>query len=48
MIKIVNAKLADGSMVDVEIQNNLISKVSKSSGAKSGEFLDATGKMLLP
>jgi dihydroorotase len=48
MIKIVNAKLADGSMVDVEIQNNLISKVSKSSGAKSGEVLDATGKMLLP
>ena len=48
MIKIINAKLADGNLVDVEIQNNLISKVSKSSGSKSGEAIDATGKMLLP
>ncbi|MEY4888047.1 MAG: hypothetical protein RL237_110, partial [Actinomycetota bacterium] len=48
MIKIINAKLADGSLVDVEIQNSLISKVSKASGGKSGEAIDATGKMLLP
>jgi dihydroorotase len=48
MIKIINAKLADGSLVDVEIQNGLISKVSKASGSKSGEVIDATGKMLLP
>jgi dihydroorotase len=48
MIKINNAKLADGSMVDVEISNGVISNINKASGNKSGDGIDATGKMLLP
>ena len=48
MINISNAKLADGSVVDVEIDNDLISKVTKSSGTVSNGSIDATGQILLP
>ena len=47
MIKINNAKLADNSVVDLEINNGVISKLSKSSG-KQTDGIDATGKLLLP
>ena len=48
MIIISNAKLADGSVVDVEIDNDLISKVTKSSGTVINGSIDATGQILLP
>ena len=47
MIKINNAKLADNSVVDLEINNGAISKLGKSSG-KQTDGIDATGKLLLP
>jgi len=47
MIKINNAKLADNSIVDLEINNGVISKLGKSSG-KQKDGIDATGKLLLP
>jgi dihydroorotase len=47
MIKINNAKLTDNSLVDLEINNGVISKLSKSSG-KQNDGIDATGKLLLP
>lgn len=48
MIKICNAKLAGGELVDVEIVNTLITKVEKASGKVATNGIDATGKMLLP
>ena len=48
MINIINAKLANGDLVDVQITDELISKVSPASGMKIKEAIDATGKMLLP
>jgi dihydroorotase len=47
MIKINNAKLADNSLVDLEINNGVISKLSKSYG-KQTDGIDASGKLLLP
>ena len=47
MIKINNAKLTDNSLVDLEINNGLITKLSKSSG-KQTDGIDAAGKLLLP
>ena len=47
MIKINNAKLVDNSVVDLEINNGVISKLGKSSG-KQTDGIDATGKLLLP
>ena len=47
MIKINNAKLADNSVVDLEINKGVISKLSKSTG-KQTDGIDATGKLLLP
>jgi dihydroorotase len=47
MIKINNAKLADNSVVDLEINNGVISKLSKSNG-KQTDGIDASGKLLLP
>ena len=47
MIKINNAKLTDNSLVDLEINNGLITKLSKSSG-KQTDGIDASGKLLLP
>ena len=45
MIKINNAKLTDNSLVDLEINNGLITKLSKSSG-KQTDGIDAAGKLL--
>ena len=42
MIKVNNAKLADNSVVDLEINNGVISKLSKSNG-KQTDGIDATG-----
>jgi dihydroorotase len=47
MIKINNAKLADNSVVDLEINNGVISKLSKSNG-KQTDGIDASGRLLLP
>jgi dihydroorotase len=48
MINIINAKLANGDVVDVQISGELITKVSPAVGTKIKEAIDATGKMLLP
>ena len=48
MINIINAKLANGDLVDVQINGELITKISPAAGAKIKEAIDATGKMLLP
>ena len=48
MINIINAKLANGDLVDVQISGELISKVIPAAGMKIKEAIDATGKMLLP
>jgi dihydroorotase len=48
MIKINNAKLADASMVDIEISDGVIININKASGNRSVDGIDATGKMLLP
>ena len=48
MINIINAKLANGDLVDVQINGKLIIKVSPASRTKIKEAIDATGKMLLP
>ena len=48
MIKINNAKLADASMVDIEISDGVIININKASGHRSVDGIDATGKMLLP
>lgn len=48
MIKINNAKLADNSVVDLEIDNGVITKLSKAAGSKSVDGIDAAGKILLP
>ena len=45
LIKISNAKSADGKTISVEIENNLISKITQAN-EKSG--IDAKGKMILP
>jgi dihydroorotase len=48
MIKINNAKLADNSVVDLVIDNGVITKLSKAAGSKSVDGIDAAGKILLP
>ena len=48
MINIINAKLVNGDVVDVQINGELITKVSPAAGTKIEEAIDATGKMLLP
>ena len=48
MINIINAKLANGDLVDVQINGELIIKVSPAAGTKIKDAIDATGKMLLP
>ena len=48
MINIINAKLANGDVVDVQINGEFITKVSPARGTKIKEAIDATGKMLLP
>ena len=48
MIKINNAKLVDNSLVDIEIDNGVITKLGKASGGKAKNGIDATGKMFFP
>ena len=48
MIKITNAKTVEGKSISVEIENNLISKISDSSQANGSNVIDAKGKLLLP
>ena len=45
LIKISNARTADGKIISVEIENNFISKITQTDD-KSG--IDAKGKMILP
>jgi dihydroorotase len=45
LIKISNAKTAEGKIISLEIENNLISKITQADD-KSG--IDAKGKMILP
>jgi dihydroorotase len=48
MIKITNAKTVEGKSISVEIENNLISKITDSSQANGSNVIDAKGKLLLP
>ena len=48
MIKIDNAKLIDGSIVDIEIDNGLIKSLKKSNGKSANGGVDAAGKLLIP
>jgi dihydroorotase len=47
-MKISNAKLVDGSLVNIEINNGLISKINDASADKVIDGLDAKGKLLIP
>ena len=48
MIRIKNAKTVEGKSIALEIENNLISKISDSSEANGSNVIDAKGKLLLP
>ena len=48
MIKITNAKSVEGKSISVEIENNLISKITDSSQSNGSNVIDAKGKLLLP
>jgi dihydroorotase len=48
MIKITNAKTVEGKSISLEIENNLISKITDSSQANGSKVIDAKGKLLLP
>jgi len=48
MIKITNAKTVEGKSISLEIENNLISKITDSSQANGSNVIDAKGKLLLP
>jgi len=48
MIKITNAKTVEGKSISLEIENNLISKITDSSEANGNNVIDAKGKLLLP
>ena len=48
MIKITNAKTVEGKSISVEIENNLISKITDSSESNGSNVIDAKGKLLLP
>ncbi|MGI9194836.1 MAG: dihydroorotase, partial [Candidatus Nanopelagicus sp.] len=47
-MKIFNAKLANGNLVNVEFTNGLISKIDKASNEKVFEGIDAKSKLLIP
>ena len=47
-MKISNAKLANGNLVDIEITNGLISKIDKATGSKVIDGIDAQSKLLIP
>jgi dihydroorotase len=46
-MKISNAKLVNGNLVDIEIINGLISKIDKASGGKVTDGIDARSKLLI-
>jgi dihydroorotase len=48
MIRIVNAKTVEGKSISLEIENNLISKISDTNEANASNVIDAKGKLLLP
>ena len=48
MIKITNARTVEGKSISLEIENNLISKITDSSEANGSNVIDAKGKLLLP
>ena len=48
MIRIPNAKTVERKSISLEIENNLISKVSDTSEANGSNVIDAKGKLLLP
>ena len=47
-MKISNAKLVNGHLVDIEIINGLISKIDKATGSKVIDGIDAQSKLLIP
>jgi dihydroorotase len=47
-MKISNAKLVNGNLVDIEIINGLISKIDKATGSKVIDGIDAQSKLLIP
>ena len=47
-MKISNAKLVNGHLVDIEITNGLISKIDKATGGKVTDGIDARSKLLIP
>ena len=47
-MKISNAKLANGNLVNVEISNGLITKVDKASAENVTDGIDAKSKLLIP
>ena len=48
MIKISNAKTVDGKSISIEIENNLISKISSEPLAAGADVIDAQGKLVIP
>jgi dihydroorotase len=48
MIRIINAKTVEGKSISLEIENNLISKISDTSEINGSNVIDAEGKLLLP
>jgi dihydroorotase len=48
MIKITNAKTVEGKSISLEIENNLISKITDSSESNGNNVIDAKGKLLVP
>lgn len=48
MIKINNAKLVDGSLVNLEIDEGLVKSITKSTGKDKVEGIDGSGKILMP
>ena len=48
MIKINNAKLVDGSLVNLEIDEGLVKSITKSTGKDQVEGIDGSGKILMP
>ena len=47
-MKISNAKLANGDLVNIEISNGLISKVDKATAGKVTDGIDAKSKLIIP
>ena len=47
-MKISNARLANGNLVNIEISNGLISKVDKATAGKVTDGIDAKSKLIIP